>query len=237
MAATTFGAALLQAAGGFGFAVVATPLYLLIIPPATAVHVVIIIASALSLSVLPYLRHAVAPTLLLRLVLGSAAGLPLGILAFRHSDPVVVRVVAGTIVLAFALTLGVQHACSRRPHIVAMSPKRDLAAGAISGAATALVGMAGPPLLIYLLLAGSASQVIRATLLAFFAVVYSVTLVAHQVSVGIPVHTWLTAAIMLPFAFFGGFIGRPLGDRLGTGAFTILAIALLAVAGLLTLVE
>jgi len=115
------------------------------------------------------------------------------------------------------------------------SRNRDLAAGVASGAATALVGMAGPPVLIYLLLAGAASQVIRATLLAFFACVYAATLAAHAATIGIPALTWLTAAIMLPFAVLGGLAGQRLGDRLGTAAFTRLAIGLLAAAGLLTL--
>ena len=38
----------------------------------------------------------------------------------------------------------------------AMSPGLDLAAGAVSGFASALVGQPGPPVLIYLLLAGAA---------------------------------------------------------------------------------
>jgi uncharacterized membrane protein YfcA len=97
--------------------------------------------------------------------------------------------------------------------------------------------MAGPPVLIYLLLAGAASQVIRATLLAFFALVYAATLAAHAATIGVPIQTWLTSGVLLPFAFLGGLIGRPLGDRLGAGAFTVLAIGLLIFAGLFTLVQ
>jgi uncharacterized protein len=235
LATTTFGAALLQAAGGFGFAVVATPFYLMILAPATAIHLVIMIAAALSLVVLPRLRRSIASGLLLRLVLGSAAGLPLGLLAFGHSDPAMVRALAGATVLGFAMLLALLRARARPTRLFRMSRNRDLAAGAVSGAATALVGMAGPPVLIYLLLAGAASQVIRATLLAFFAVVYAATLAAHAATIGVPGQTWVAAGIMLPFAFLGGLVGRPLGDRLGAGAFALLAIGLLAAAGLFTL--
>jgi uncharacterized protein len=232
---TTFGAALLQAAGGFGYAVVATPLYLTILAPTRAVHVVIIIATVLSLIVLPGLRHHVASGLLFRLLLGSGTGLPLGLFIFYHSNPAVVRGIAGAVVLGFALVLGLWHGRTGAPSAPKTSRNRDLAAGVVSGAVTALVGMAGPPVLIYLLLAGAASQVIRATLLAFFACVYAATLAAHAITIGIPALTWLTAAIMLPFAILGGFAGRRLGDRLGAAAFTRLAVGLLAAAGLLTL--
>jgi uncharacterized protein len=237
LAATTFGAALLQAAGGFGFAVVATPLYLTIVAPATAVHLVIMIATALSVAVVPRLRHAIAPGLLLRLLLGSGAGLPFGLLAFRYSNPAVIRAVAGGTVLGFAVLLALFRGRSRLLSIMSATRNRDFAAGALAGAAAALVGMAGPPVLIYLLLAGTASQVIRATLLAFFGFVYAATLAAHTATIGVPAQTWLTGAVMLPFALLGGRIGRPLGDRLGAGAFRLLAIGLLAVAGLLALIE
>jgi hypothetical protein len=55
------------------------------------------------------------------------------------------------------------------------------------------------------------------------------------VTVGIPSRTWLSAGILIPFAFLGGLAGRPLGDRLGADAFAILAILVLGGAGLYTL--
>src|SRR5437868_3520560 len=66
LAATTFVAALLYAVSGFGFAVLAAPLYLLFTAPAQAVQLVIIISTALAIIVLPGLRRSVAPMLLLR---------------------------------------------------------------------------------------------------------------------------------------------------------------------------
>ena len=116
-----------------------------------------------------------------------------------------------------------------------MSPGLDLAAGAASGIASALVGQPGPPVLIYLLLAGAAARTVRATLLAFFALSYAMTLASHVATIGIPASTWLAAGILIPFAFLGGLAGRPIGDRLGAEAFAMLAIALLAVAAAYTL--
>jgi len=117
----------------------------------------------------------------------------------------------------------------------AMSPGLDLAAGAVSGFASALVGQPGPPVLIYLLLVGAAAKTVRATLLAFFALSYGVTLASHAATIGIPAPTWLAAGILIPFAFLGGIAGRPIGDRLGAEAFAMVAIGLLAVAGAYTL--
>ena len=241
LAATTFGSALLYAISGFGFAVLAAPLFLLFLDPAPAIQLVIIISTVLSIVVLRGLLPAIAPWLLLRLALGSLVGLPVGLVAFRYADPVLVRAAAGAMISGFAMLMAVSRRRSGRPgqgkHWTGFttSPGRDLAAGVVSGFASALVGQPGPPILIYLLLAGAAAKTVRATLLAFFALSYGVTLASHAATIGIPASTWLAAGMLIPFAFFGGLAGRPIGDRLGAEAFALLAIALLAVAGSYTL--
>jgi len=241
LAATTFASALLYAISGFGFAVLAAPLFLLFLDPARAVQLVIIISTVLSIVVLRGLLSAIAPWLMLRLALGSLVGVPLGLVAFRYADPILVRAAAGAMIFGFAILMAVSRRRSGQPDrgkhwtAFAMSPGLDLTAGAVSGIAGALVGQPGPPVLIYLLLAGAAATTVRATLLAFFALTYGVTLASHAATIGIPAPTWLAAGVLIPFAFLGGLAGRPIGDRLGAEAFAMLAIALLAVAGAYTL--
>jgi uncharacterized membrane protein YfcA len=158
LAATTFIAALLYAVSGSGFAVLAAPLFLLFADPAQAIQLVIILSTALSLVVIPGLWRSIAPGLLLRLTL------PVGLFAFHHADPIMVRGLAGTIILVFAALMAVLRRRLGRPWApLAMSRGRDVVAGAISGIATALVGMAGPPVLIYLLLGGAPPPTVRAT--------------------------------------------------------------------------
>ena len=211
LAATTFAAALLYAVSGFGFAVLAAPLYLLFVDPPQAVQLVIIVSTALSLSVVSGLRHAVAWGLLLRLTIGALAGLPLGLSAFRYADPLLVRLGVGATILSFALLMALRW--GQRSPPLASSPGGDLSAGIASGAAST----------------------VRATLLAFFALSYGATLISHAVTIGIPGPTWIAAGILVPFAFLGGLAGRPIGDRLGAKGFRLLAIALLAAAGLYTI--
>jgi len=241
LAATTFGAAMIYAVTGFGFAVLAAPLFLLFTDPAPAIQLVIIISTVLSIVVLRGLLPAIAPWLLLRLALGSLVGLPLGLVAFRYADPLLVRAAAGAMIFGFAILMAVSRRRSGQPGqgkhwtALAMSPGLDLAAGAVSGIAGALVGQPGPPVLAYLLLAGTAAKTVRATLLAFFALSYGVTLASHAAKIGITAPTWLAAGILIPFALLGGLAGRPIGDRLGAEAFAKLATALLAMAGAYTL--
>ena len=142
LAAATFGSALLYAISGFGIALLATPFFLLFLDPARAIQLVIIISTAVSIIVVPGLLQAIAPWLLLRLALGSLVGLPIGLVAFRYADPILVQAAAGAMIFVFALLMGVSRLRSGRPgqgeHWTAfvMSPGLDLAAGAVSGFAT-----------------------------------------------------------------------------------------------------
>jgi uncharacterized membrane protein YfcA len=233
MAATSFVAGLLQAANGFGFAVLAVPLFLLFAEPGPAVQLVVIVTLALSAVVLPGMGKELNGPLLLRLGLGGFAGLPLGLIAFRYADPTAVRAVIGITILAFAGAI-VAMRLRRRPIVLAMRPGRDLAIGMVSGVATALTGMSGPPVLIYLMLTGMPPRTLRATLFAFFAACYTATIAAYIVTIGVPGATWLVAASLIPFAWAGGLIGRRVGDRLGVDAATVLALIVLIATGLYT---
>jgi uncharacterized membrane protein YfcA len=234
MAATSFVAAMLLTTNGFGFAVLAAPFYLLFAPPAQAIQVTIILALAISLCVLPSLHRRIERPLLLRLAVGSLVGLPLGLAAFAYAEPVTIRATAGAVIAAFAAAQGYNHH-NRRPPSLAMHPVGDLVAGAVAGAATGLVGMPGPPVVIYLILVGAPAQMSRSTQIAFFALIFSATLAADVVVHGVPRSDWAIAGSLMPLTAFGAWVGARIGNRLDENASAILAIAVLGAAGLYTL--
>src|SRR5215472_10013554 len=116
LAATTAGAALLYSLTGFGFAILAAPLFLLFVDPPQAVQLVIIISAALSVTVLPGLWRAIAPGLLLRLVVGTTILAFAGFVAWSRRR------------LAVPAEPG-------RWSRFGMSPGRDFVTGAVSGMA------------------------------------------------------------------------------------------------------
>jgi uncharacterized membrane protein YfcA len=194
----------------------------------------VILSLAISAFAAPGLRRAIEPALLLRLTIGSMAGLPLGLVALSRSDPLIVRAAAGVLIAVFAAVLALNR-YRRRRAVFALRPGRDLLAGAAAGAATGLVGMSGPPVLIYLMLSATPMATVRATLLAFFTLVYAATVVAEAVFVGIPGDAWLIAASLLPLTWGGGLIGLRLGNRLDPELLAVLAVVVLGISGLYTL--
>src|SRR5271155_3180855 len=107
--------------------------------------------------------------------------------------------------------------------------------GRIAGAATGLIGMPGPPVVIYLIAVGAPVQMGRATQMAFFALVYAATLAADAALHGVPGRDWVIAVSLMPTTAIGALIGTRLGNHLNENSATILAIAVLGAAGLYTL--
>lgn len=234
LAATCFIAALLQATNGFGFAVLAVPFFLLLVPAGQAIQLIVILSLAISLAMIPRLRHAIEFGLLVRLAIGSAAGLPLGLIVFGYSNPTIVRLAAGAVIVLFAAMLG-WNRYRQRPLSVPIHRGLDLGAGTVAGVATGLVGMPGPPLLIYLMLTAAPMLAVRGTLIAFFVLVYAVTLASDVVFLGVPAADWAIAASLLPLTWAGGIVGLSIAERLNETVAAMLAIFVLAAAGLYTL--
>jgi uncharacterized protein len=234
MAATSFFAAVLLTTNGFGFAVLAVPFFLFFAPPGEAIQVTIILSVAISLFVLPGLHRDIKWPLLQRLTIGSLVGLPLGLIAFAQAEPLFVRSVAGAVIASFALAQAYSHYHQRPPSLV-MHPVGDLVAGAAAGAASGLVGMPGPPVVIYLILVGAPAQLSRSTQIAFFALIFGATLAANVAFRGVRGMDWAIAASLMPLTALGAWIGKHIARRLDQNAATILAIVVLGVAGLYTL--
>jgi len=235
LAVTSFAASLMLAANGFGFAMLAAPFFLLFTEPSQAIQLVVVLTLAMSLTVLPGVWRDIETGLLLRLALGGVIGMPLGFVAFAYADPLIVRLAVGATSTIVAAVLTASRYRQGAAVLLALSPRRDIAAGAFGGIATALVGMAGPPVLIYLMLGGAPIRMVRATPMAYFALCYAATLAALVATVGVPRSTWLGALGLFPCALAGSLIGLKLGNRLGEAAATALALTVLGVTGLYTL--
>ena len=83
LTAVSFIAALVQGATGFGFAIVAVPFYLIILGSLSAIQVSLIVTLSITILVAMRVWRNAPPALLGRLIGGTLAGFPAGILAYR----------------------------------------------------------------------------------------------------------------------------------------------------------
>jgi uncharacterized membrane protein YfcA len=85
------------------------------------------------------------------------------------------------------------------------------------------------------MLAAAPMRAVRATLVAFFVLVYVATLSSDVVFLGVPAGDWAIAASLLPLVWIGAILGLRIADRLSETTAVILSVSVLAVAGLYTL--
>jgi uncharacterized membrane protein YfcA len=221
--------ALLQAATGFGFSLLAAPLTFAAVEPAPAVGLLLLLGAEVNLLTLAEGRRAQplrdsTVTMLACALPGAFAG----VAVLRALPPVALQIL---VTLGILGTLAARRGAGRRAHIPAWL------AGAAAGALTTSTSTNGPPMLLHLLDRGAPPAAVRDTMTVAFlglAVLGAVALVVT----GTPALPDATLVlVLLPAVLAAHLVGRRLFARLATGGAyepvlnVLLAVA--AVAGLL----
>lgn len=242
LAAVTFAAAALQAATGFGFAILSVPFFLLIMGSLAAIQVTAVTNLALSLLLIPKLYRDAPKRLLLLLIAGSSAGFPLGLAAFRHADLADVKLAVGIVIVLLALFLAQREWRSRtgegagetstRLDSLPAHPVAEAGVGVISGAMAAALAMPGPVVILYLFALQAGKAVSRAATLTLFGFSYGAVCLIHTLWGGMNWETWKLALFLVPFGIAGGIAGHIASGRLSERRFRAVVLAILIVSGL-----
>src|SRR6202051_883458 len=123
---------------GFGTALMALGIWLYVLPPSTAVPLVVICSIVAQTSTLPSFWRSFDFKLVWPFVIGGIAGVPLGTLVIAHADPQVFKISFGVLLVVFPTALFL----NRNP--IAFTFGGRLAAGLVGFAGGILGGLAGP---------------------------------------------------------------------------------------------
>ena len=231
--------AALQAAIGFGFALVAAPLLFAATTAERAVGLLLALALAVNLLTLATEGRRPRPlgVEVVRLVLASVPGAFVGVAVLRAADEALLQILVTTGVFA---SLAVQHVVARR----AAGARRRAAswhaplAGFVSGALNTSTTTGGPPVVLHLLGRGLEPEQVRDTLVAYFiaaSLAAAAVLAATGTSGAAPPAAALAA--LVPVVIAGHLAGRAAFGRLAQGRYEpalIAALTISAAAGLLT---
>lgn len=223
-------ASILQTSTGFGFSILATPFLLLIFEPSDAIQINLILSLIISLALIAKIRKDIHLGILKRLVIGSGAGLPVGIVIFLLIDINKLKLAVSLIILILTLMLMFKFRINQ-------SKKRDLAVGGLSGSLTASIGMPGPPLLLYFSGTNTEKEKLRGTTLAFYLFIYSLSLVIQAIFVGTNKTMWVYSGFALPLVFIGLYLGQLLFKRINQYIFRIITYIILLFTGVYLFVE
>ncbi|MFJ7953554.1 sulfite exporter TauE/SafE family protein [Lysinibacillus sp. NPDC096418] len=223
-------ASILQASTGFGFSIMATPFLLMLFLPQEAIQINIIISLIISSILVWKIRDDIDKVLLKRISLGSIVGLPFGFIIFMFSNITVIKIVVGILLILLTLLL----VCKFK---IKATSNRDFIVGGISGILTSSIGMPGPPLILYFTGTSIKKEQLRATNLAFFLIIFSISLVTQILFTGTNILIWKYSLYAIPIVCTGLYIGQIIFKKINQQIFTLFTYILLICTGVFLLIE
>lgn len=215
---------------GFGFSMTAVPLLSLVVAPAEAIPVAVLLQAAISVA---GLREAVAVAERRSVGLmaaGAAAGTPAGVAVLARLEANQARVAIAALMLGAIVLLGRGWRLRR-----ALPGAGLVGVGVAAGVANGLVGVPGPPIVAYYVASGTAAGVARGSMILFF-LVASVFAAVSLAWAGL-LHASVAgpALVGVPLVFAGSWAGTVAFRRSGGRHFERVALAVLAATACATL--
>lgn len=241
LAGVTLFAATVQAATGFGFALLAVPFFLLVMGSLDAIQVTVVVSIIISLVLVRGLLKDAPRKLLLHLVIGSVLGFPVGLLAFLAADLGSVQLAIGSLITVFSAFLILQEWRTSRDDSLEKSPLMEsyrpsaaieIPVGIISGIMAVALAMPGPVVVMYLAARRAGKAISRPATLLLFLFSYSAVSLVHTLWGGMTVQSWVLAGKLIPFIIAGAIAGNLMSRRISENNFRKVVLVILCASGL-----
>ena len=240
LVAVVFVGAVVQGAAGFGFALLALPSVMVITDSADSVPLVIVLTLAICSGLAWRMRDLVIWPMVGQMLLGAVIGWPGGLLLFTRADESQLLIGVSVIVLGSAAYLIWRRYAGRSSWVdtpgqgesdVVWRGSTAAGIGGIAAAMTVVLGMPGPPVVLYLAALSVRKNAMRATMMTFFFLVYVGSLGLQVGVVGVSGAVWRATAFLVPVALVGSRVGDRLSRRLDEHTFWRCAVVLIALTG------
>jgi uncharacterized membrane protein YfcA len=225
--ATLLGAVVAGIAG-FAFGLIASAIWLHIIPPVQSAPLIAAFAILIQGATLWKLRHAVKISRLLPFIAGGAVGIPLGAAALKWTSPAQMQAFIGAALIVFSLY------SLARPTLPAVKGGglADCIVGLLSGAFSGSTGLAGIPVIVWASLRRWSKDDQRAVFQPVVVAVFVMTLMWFGSFGVITPETLRLFWIGVPALAIGSWLGLKLYGRLDEGTFRVVVLVLLFVSGI-----
>ena len=221
---------LVRGFGGFGGALVITPVLSLIVGPRAAVPAVMLVMLITTLQLIPSTWAHARWHQQWALSISGSIGVVLGGLVLIWLDPDILRRIISVLTAASALFLMTGWRYSG-----AHSNTAAAAAGGLGGVICGAASVGGPPVLAYLLAVPGSPAEIRAAITYYFVFIQTVSIFFYGATGLFGLETLVAAALITPTLSIGTWVGTKLFVLTSEKIFRRFALTLLLVIGLVTL--
>lgn len=226
-----FLAALIQSAVGFGMALIAMPLLVLVWGIQTAAPSLAVMSLAVMLFNAFRWRRSIMWRDVLALLVPALVAVPVGVWVVSAVDQVLVTRLLGVLIIAYALY---SLAGLRVPSVT--RPGWAVGAGAFSGLLAGAYNTGGPPLVAYASATGWTPEQFKGNLQTIFFALGLMVVTSHAVAGNFTNEVWLIVLYGLPGIVLGTAAGLFLGRRIRPDLFRKLVLVLLIVLGVQLLI-
>ncbi|SED02435.1 sulfite exporter TauE/SafE family protein [Rhodococcus koreensis] len=228
-------ASVIGGATGFGTALIATPLMLLIGMDVTVVVVTNLAAGFITrIAVAIRMRENMNRSRVRRLCAGSIPGACAGAASITHLPEGLLKPIAGAAVMLCGIWLAVPpRAQSREPTSAAQA-----VTGIVGGFMTVTTSLGGPPPVLLMQRARVPQLTFIADLAGYFVVTNAFALILLSVKGAVPQNTvWAVLPLFAVAALLGNAIGLKVARRMSANTFRSAVIALVIISGAATLIS
>lgn len=227
--AVIFLAALTHGLTGFGSALVAMPLLVLVMDIRAATPLVALLTLTINAIFLVGLRRALVAHRIMGLMAGAVLGVPPGILFLRYGSPRLLEMALGAVLILYAL-LVLTGKTAR-----AIGGSGELLLGVLSGFLGGAVNVAGPPAVVFTASQPWTKEEVHVTLQFYFILTGAMIASGHALSGLTTGQTVRSYLLLLPALVTGCAAGYALHRRVSQALYRRLVYVLLLALGILLL--
>jgi uncharacterized protein len=224
----TLAASFVTGVAGFAFGLVAAAIWLYALPPSQTTALIVAYGLLVQAYAVWKLRHNLNIGRLMPLIVGSAIGVPFGILVLRWVPSSYLRSTIGVVLILFSLYNLVRPTLPSLKHAGRLG---DASAGFLNGVVGGATGLAGIVIVIWSTLRGWQKDEQRAAFQPTGVATFLMTLIALGGAGGITADVIKLFAVGLPVLAAGTWIGWTVYGKLDEGRFRKGVLILLLASG------
>ena len=218
-----FASGMIRGFSGFGLSIAAVPLLSLIMPPAQAIPIVLLLQLLISLSGLRAALQICHWPAVRTLAIGALIATPFGAWALARLPAAPVRIAIAVIVFGAVLVL------ARGFRLQSGAGRHVLPFGLLSGLFNGLAGLPGPPVIAYFLISPASTAVARASMIVYFLATSAIALAPMAAFGLIDQRSAAAALIAFPVAMVGSALGGRMFQASPDAHYRFVALCLLGV--------
>ncbi len=222
----------IQGTFGFGFGLVSIPLLSLFLPAKDVVPAMLLHGTLLNIMVISESWREIRIGRLWPLFIAGLLGIPIGTWLLRVIDPGHLRVVVGGVVIISAAILATGYRVPLKNERATLLPT-----GFVSGILNGAITMSGPPVVLFLANQNTPHRTFRASLVAYFLFLNIFTIPAYIIGDLLTAPALHISLNLVVGTIIGTSLGIYMSKKIHERAFRLIALAIVAISGLLSLVD